>query len=68
MMMCGSLSELDLTLLVDGLDEHAPEVASTIAAYGAWQTIPREDVVSEEVQNFFARRLALDWDRLNPAR
>jgi hypothetical protein len=67
-MMRGGFSKFDLARLVDGFEEHAAEVTSSISSNRAWKAVSREDVVSEEVQDFFARRFALDWDCFNPPR
>ena len=44
-----SFSELDLAGVVDGLEEHGPKVATTVAAHRSREAVSGEDVVNEEI-------------------
>ena len=66
--MCCSFSELDLAGVVDGLDEHGPKVATTVAAHRTREAVSGLDVVNEEIQDLLARGFTFYKNGFNPSR
>ena len=67
-MMSCCLGKLYTTGLVHGLDKLRREIAAPIATYGARESIPRKDVLDEDIENFLASGVTFHGDGFDPAR